>query len=125
MRDFRELEVWKASHELTVAIYRVTGKFPSQEMYGLVSQLRRAAVSVEANIAEGAGKQSHPEFARFLQIGFASASEVECELLIAHDLGFLSSEDHRRIAAQVASIKKMLTRFIQYLQGKSRLKPAA
>jgi len=94
MRDFRELEVWQAAHALTLKLYRATGAFPRQEMYGLTAQMRRAAVSIEANIAEGAGKRTRPDFARLLQIAFSSASELECELIIAKDLGFLPETDH-------------------------------
>ena len=99
----------------TLELYKVTAKFPRHEMYGLTSQLRRAAVSIEANIAEGAGKKTSADFARFLQMAFGSANEIQCELLIAKDLGYLSEIQHSHLTAQVGSIKKMLTRFMQFL----------
>jgi four helix bundle protein len=117
MRDFRELKVWHKSHILTLAAYRETACFPKHEMYGLTSQIRRAAVSVEANISEGSGKNSRADFARFLQIGLGSASELECELLVARDLGYMSSDHYNDISGQVIETKRMLTGFIQYLNG--------
>lgn len=117
MRDFRELKVWQRSHELTLAIYKETSLFPRNEIYGLTAQIRRAAVSIGANISEGAGKNSHADFARFMQISMGSASELEYELLLARDLGYLGSETYAKLAALIVETKKMLTGFIQYLQG--------
>jgi four helix bundle protein len=120
MRNFEELEVWRVAHDLTLAIYAATVRFPDHERYGLVSQLRRAMVSVEANIAEGAGKKTDVDFAHFLQIAFGSANEVGCELLIARDLHFLSAVEYERLIASLSSVKKMLVRFIQYLERKTQ-----
>jgi four helix bundle protein len=78
MRDFRELKMWQKTHTLTLTVYRVTACFPNDERFGLSSQMRRAAVSIEANIAEGCGRAGHADFARFLEIGMGSASELEC-----------------------------------------------
>ena len=89
MEDFKELRVWAKAHELTLVIYQKTRGFPKEEMYGLTSQLRRAAVSVGANIAEGCGRRSDGEMKRFLQIARGSANEVEYHLLLAKDLRFL------------------------------------
>src|SRR6516225_7179952 len=107
MRDFRELDVWHKAHVFTVDLYRITACFPNYELYGLVSQLRRAAVSIEANIAEGCGKKTSLDFCRFLQIAFGSASEIECELLIVRDLGFLVDRDYSKLLNQICEIKKM------------------
>jgi len=115
MRDFRELKVWQKAHALTLDVYRATKSFPREELYGLTSQIRRAAVSIAANIAEGAGKNSRPEFARFLQIASGSASELEYHLLLAGDLGYLSSEFCHGLSEQVVETKKMLSSFTQYL----------
>jgi four helix bundle protein len=117
MRDFRELKVWQKSHDLILAIYKETVCFPKNEVYALTSQIRRAPVSIGANIAEGAGKNSRPDFARFLQISLGSASGLEYELLLARDLGYLSCEHHIKLADQVIETKRMLTGFIQFLQG--------
>jgi four helix bundle protein len=92
MRDFRELQVWHKAHKLTLDVYQGTKAFPREELYGLTSQVRRAAVSIGANIAEGAGKNSRPELARFLQIAMGSASELEYHLILARDLRYLAPE---------------------------------
>ncbi len=117
MRNFRELKVWDKAHRLTLDVYRTTRQFPNDELYGLTSQMRRAAASIGANIAEGAGKNSRPEFARFLQIGLGSASELEYHLLLSRDLGYLESDLHELLASQVVEVKKMLAGFIQHLCG--------
>jgi four helix bundle protein len=87
LRNFRELTVWQKAHELVVEIYRVSGGFPSEERFGLTVQLRKAAVSIGSNIAEGCGRGTNKDFARFLSIAAGSASEVEYQVLLARDLG--------------------------------------
>ncbi len=115
MRDFRELKVWQKAHEMTLELYRHTNSFPSEERFGLRSQIRRSAISIGTNIAEGAGKMTHPEFARLLQIALGSASGLEYELLLARDLGYLNEDHYTELSAQVIDVKRMLTGFIQYL----------
>jgi four helix bundle protein len=88
MKDFKEFKVWQKAHSLTVAIYSASKSFPKEEVYGLTGQLRRAAVSVGANIAEGCGRRSDGEFVGFLQIARGSAAEVEYHLLLVRDLRF-------------------------------------
>ena len=118
MRDFRELKVWVKAHSLTMDVYKLTRTFPREELYGLTSQTRRAAASVGANIAEGCGKNSKPDFARYLQTALASASELEYHLLLAHDLSLIANDPYEGLTARVAEVKRMLTAFIQNLQGK-------
>jgi four helix bundle protein len=89
MGDFRDLKVWQKAHELALDIYRTTTQFPKQEMYGLVSQMRRCAVSVGSNIAEGRGRGGDIEFARFMQIACGSLTELEYQLLLSRDLKYL------------------------------------
>jgi four helix bundle protein len=115
MRDFRELKVWHKAHALTLDVYRATKLFPKEERYGLTSQIRRAAVSIGANIAEGSGKNSRPELGRFLQIALGSASELEYHLLLSRDLDYLAPEIYQQLSEQVVETKKMLSGFIQYL----------
>ena len=92
MRPHEKLDVWNKSVDLVVEIYKATEAFPREEKFGLTSQVRRAAVSVPANIAEGAARSSHKEFAHFVSNAQGSASDVETELLIAHRLGYISKE---------------------------------
>ena len=113
MRDFRKLQVWHKAHQLTLAVYEATKKFPNDERYGLTSQSRRSAASVPANIAEGCGRSSAGDFARFLQIASGSASELEYHLLLAHDLRLLDSQKHERLAAMVCEVKQMLSALIR------------
>jgi four helix bundle protein len=115
MRDFRELKVWHKAHSLTLDVYRVTKSFPREELYGLTSQIRRAAASIGANIAEGAGKSSRADLGRYLQIALGSASELEYHLLLSCDLGYLVPEVHQQLSQRVVETKKMLSGFVQYL----------
>ena len=115
MRDFRELKVWNKAHQLTLDVYRATKSFPREELYNLTNQIRRAAVSIGANIAEGAGKNSRPEFSRFLQIALGSASELEYHILLSRDLDYLAPEIYQHLSENVVETKKMLSGFMQYL----------
>ena len=117
MRDFRELKVWQKAHEVTLIVYRTTAGFPSQEKYGITGQLRRAAVSIAANIAEGAGRRSEREFARFLDIAMGSASELEYLLLLSHDLKVLDQEHYRNLDGLAVEIKRMLAGFLKKISG--------
>lgn len=116
MKDFRGLKVWEKGHDLTLAVYRATAGFPQQEVYGLISQLRRASSSIPANIAEGCGRNGDAELARFCQIAMGSASEVEYHLLLARDLNFLAENLYEDLSDDVIEIKKMLATFIHKLR---------
>ena len=113
MKNFKELNVWLKAHQLVLAVYQVTKSFPSDELFGLTSQMRRAAASIPANIAEGCGRSSDAEFARFLYISFGSASELEYHILLAHDLGMLNEIDCGKLTGNVIEIKKMLSSLIK------------
>jgi four helix bundle protein len=115
MRDFHELKVWQKAHHFALNLYRHTQQFPAEERFGLTSQLRRAAVSVPSNIAEGCGREGDRDFARFLSIAGGSASEAEYQLLLARDLGYLPEERHRPLDAQINEVKRMLNSFIRTL----------
>src|SRR2546426_6254710 len=97
MQGFRRLNVWEKARELTLEVYRITAPFPKEELYALTSQLKRAASSIAANIAEGCGRGSDADFGRFLLISMGSASELEYHLLLARDLKFLSETDYREL----------------------------
>ena len=115
MRDFHQLQIWQRSHKLTLAIYKATNSFPREEVYGLTSQLRRAISSVPANICEGCGRKTDADFARFLQISVGSASEVEYELLLAHDLNYITEKDYNKFNSEIIEIRKMINNFINKL----------
>jgi four helix bundle protein len=109
MQDFRGLEVWKKSHMLALATYGASARFPACERYGVTSQLRRAAVSIAANIAEGCGRGSDADFARFVQHALGSASELEYHLLLARDLGYLAEAEARELSDDAAEVMRMLS----------------
>ena len=116
MQDFKKLLVWQKGHQLVLAVYKETTKFPKSELYGLTNQMRRAAVSISANIAEGCGRRSKVEFARFLQISMGSASELEYYAILAHDLAFLGRHEFQDLTAQTIEVKKMLTSLMYKLK---------
>lgn len=113
----RDLDVWKLSQQLTLKIYRATQKFPRDELYGLTSQLRRAAIAIGANLAEGAARRSRREFQHFCYIARGSASEVACELLVARDLGLLPSGEYEELTQECERISKMLTTLVKSLRS--------
>ena len=117
MRDFKKLEVWERAHQLTLVVYKATASFPNNELYGLTSQVRRAAVSIPANIAEGCGRDSEGELTHFLQIAMGSASELEYHLLLAHDLGFIDSEIYQQLSTDLGILRRKLNVFIQKLKA--------
>jgi four helix bundle protein len=116
MQDFRKLKVWSKAHRLTLAAYTATQTFPRNEQYGLTAQVRRAASSVCANIAEGCGGRGRIDFARYLQIAFGSASELEYHLILAADLKYLEPERYRSLCDAVIEVKRMLASLIRRLK---------
>ena len=119
MQDFRKLNVWRKAHEMALWVYKATLPFPREEMYGLTSQLRRAASSVPANIAEGCGCSGDREFAHFLRIALRSASETEYHLLLARDLGYLDDGNYESSTDRVTEVKRMLTGLVEKLNTDS------
>ena len=113
MKDFRNLSVWHKSHKLTLKIYELTRTFPKEELFGLTSQLRRAASSVSANIAEGCGRETDGDFQRFLQIAFGSISEVDYHLLLARDLKLIDASAYDSLYESVLEIRRMLSTLIR------------
>lgn len=109
MQDFKKLAVWQKAHLLTLAIYHATERFHADERYGLTSQLRRAAASVPTNIAEGASRNSSSDFARFLDIAMGSASELEYQLILAHDLKLLHDDTQMTLNENLSEVKRILT----------------
>jgi four helix bundle protein len=117
MRDHEELEVWQKAHQLTLKMYRATEAFPRSEIFGLRSQIRRAAGSVGANLAEGCGRWSDRELARYIQIAMGSASELQNHLRLAKDLEFLEDAQYAQLFKELTSVRQMLTAFLQRLRG--------
>jgi len=118
MTDFKTLRVWENFHAITLEIYAFTQKFPAEETYGLISQVRRSSVSIAANIAEGCGRGSDAELNRLLIIAMGSASELEYQLLLAKDLRYISTSDYDHIQERLITAKKMLNRFIQKIKSR-------
>ena len=115
MQDFRKLKVWEKAHQLALAIYKSTRMFPKEELYGLTSQIRRASMSIPTNIAEGCGRSTDAEFARFLQIAMGSASETEYELLLSYDLGFMGKDEYSKLEVATKEVKRMIAALFKTL----------
>jgi four helix bundle protein len=109
MRDYKDLHVWQKAHRLTLAIYTATKAFPKEERFGLTSQVRRASASIAANLAEGCGRRSDGEMARFIQIAMGSGAELSYHLLLAKDLGLIESEKYAAVNSDLDSVMKMLS----------------
>jgi four helix bundle protein len=120
VRDFRKIQVWERAHHFALQIYKVTASFPKDELYGLTSQMRRAAVSIPSNIAEGCGRDSQVELARFVHIAGGSASELEYQLILAHDLGYIGNENYPELNSEINEIKRMLNGFEKAVQANSK-----
>lgn len=118
MKDFRQLKVWDKAHQFALEIYKETKGFPKEELYGLTSQIRRSTMSIPTNIAEGCGRNTDAEFARFLQIAMGSSSEAEYQILLARDLGFITNENYEKLQIQVEEIKRMLASLLKTLRTK-------
>jgi four helix bundle protein len=117
VKDFKKLVVWQKAHNLTLAIYNHTSKFPKDELYGLIGQLRRAAASIRANIAEGCGREGDAELKRFFNIALGSASELHYHLILAHDLNYIDNDVFNSLEQNTIEVKQMLTAFIQKLKA--------
>jgi len=118
LRDFKTLIVWKAAHQLTLDVYRACASFPKNEAYGLVSRMRRASVSIASNIAEGCGRHSNLEMARFLSIAAGSASELQYQILLARDLGMLDQVSSVDLEQNVIEVRKMASSLMTRLKTK-------
>ena len=121
MNSYKELIVWQKSIDLVEKIFKITDAFPKSELYGLTSQMRRAAVAIPSNIAEGAGRQHTKEFIQFLAIAEGSATELETQLIIAERLTFLNKTTHEEIAALQLEIFKMLRVLIKKLSTNDKI----
>jgi len=112
MKDFHQLLVWQKAHTFVLVLYEQTRSFPREELYGLKSQIRRAAVSIPSNIAGGCGREGDAELARFCQIAMGSASEVEYQIRLSRDLRFIPPDVFDQLQGQLSEVKRMLNSFI-------------
>jgi len=113
--NYRDLTVWKRAHALALRVYRITRGFPGEERYGLAAQLRRAVISVASNIAEGSGRQSDKEQIRFLRIARGSIQEVESQLLLSHDLGYIANDVWSVLDVETQELSKMMNGLVRSL----------
>lgn len=117
MKTHKDLDVWKVSRAFVSRVYEITSHFPKEEMYGLTNQIRRCAVSIPSNIAEGSARQGNKEFVHFLYISLGSLAELETQLLIASDLKFLMID--KNLIEELERIRMMLLGLIKYVKGKA------
>ncbi len=113
-----KIKVWQRSYQLCLDIYRTTKGFPIEERYGLTSQIRRAALSVPSNIAEGYGRKTTPDYIRSLYIAYGSNCELETQLLLSGDLGYLKVEEFNKLQADIGEVERMLKALITSLENK-------
>jgi four helix bundle protein len=116
MKDYRKIVAWQKAHEVVLQVYELTEKFPTKEMYGLTSQLRRAAVSVPTNIAEGYGRTTDIELARFIDISLGSLNELDYLLLLSADLKLITMSSKETLVEKVVEVRKMLSAFVKTLR---------
>ncbi len=119
MHNFKELKIWQKSRQLTKEIYLVTQNFPKEEKYDLVSQIRRSSVSIPSNIAEGSGRESKKEFIRFLNISISSAFELETQIIISSDLGYIKEQKYIILIEEINEIQKMIFGLRKSIEKKS------
>ena len=119
MRKYQDLLIWNKAIEITKSVYKITELLPDQEKYGIISQVRRAAISICSNIAEGCSRSSRLEFKRFLEIALGSAFELECKFIIIKELDLVSLNDLEQIFISITEEQKMINSYIQKLKAKS------
>ncbi len=119
MQNYKDLKVWEKAHQFTLLVYESSKLFPKEEIYSLTNQLRRAASSIPANIAEGCGKNTQAEFAHYLNIGLGSANESEYFLILSKDLNYLKQEIFDNLFLIINEIKAMLISLITKVRGKA------
>ena len=118
LKSYKELKVWQKAVQLSINIFRVTKEFPKSELYGLTTQMRRCAIAIASNIAEGACRGHLAEYIQFLRISFASGGELETQLIIAKEVGLLEEETFNQINSQLSEIMRMLNGLISKLKRK-------
>jgi four helix bundle protein len=118
LKNYKELNVWQKAYELCLKIYQITAKFPNEERYGLTSQIRRSVVSIPSNIAEGYGRKTTLDYIRMLYISYGSVCELETQILLSGDLGFIDKGELDTAKKDIAEIERMLKALIKSLENK-------
>ena len=118
LKNYKELKVWQKAYQLCIKIYKITKGFPKEERYGLTSQIRRAAVSVPSNIAEGYGRKTTQEYMRALYIAYGSNCELETQILLSGDLGYIKTDDLKNLQGDIGNVERMLKALIRSLENK-------
>jgi len=119
LRSYRDLQVWQKSYATSLSVYRLTRRFPPDELYGLVSQMRRAAISVPSNIAEGYGRHTSAEFLRSLRIAYGSNCELETQTMLACDLGLMNAEESAELRQSIKEIELMLSSLMRTVRRRT------
>jgi four helix bundle protein len=118
LRNYKDLKVWQRSYELCIDIYKITKGFPKEETYGLTSQIRRSAVSVPSNIAEGYGRKTTSDYIRSLYIAYGSNCELETQILLSGDLGYIEAGELKKLQDGIGEVERMLKALIKALENK-------
>ena len=116
LRNYKELKVWEKSYQLCLEVYRITKGFPKIEIYGLISQMRRAALSIPSNIAEGYGRKTLSDYLRFLYIAYGSVCELETQIMLSGDLGYLNENQLSKLQKEIREVERMLQALIKSLR---------
>ena len=118
LKNYKELKVWQRAYQLCLEVYKITKRFPTEERYSLTSQIRRAAVSVPSNIAEGYGRKTTPEYIRFLYIAYSSNCEMETQILLSGDLDYIETDKLKILQEGIGEVERMLKALIKSLEKK-------
>jgi len=122
LRNYKELKVWQKAYQSCLEVYRITRGFPAEEKYGLISQIRRSAVPVPSNIAEGYGRKTTPEYIRSLYFAYGSNCELETQISLSGDLGYVKTQEKQMLQRNIEEVERMLKALIKSLENK-RLNP--
>ena len=120
LKNFKELKVWQKSYQLCLELYEITKNLPSDEKYGLSSQMRRAAISIPSNIAEGYGRKTIPDYVRCLYIAYGSTCELETQILLSGDLKYLNEDSENILLEKIKEVERMLMALIKSLENKKQ-----
>lgn len=119
VRTHKDLDVWKESIEIVKDMYKITSTYPKEEIYALTSQIRRCSISIPSNIAEGAARNSNKEFIQFLYIALGSCAEIDTQLIISKELGYITSGEYEKLSKSIEKIKSKILGLIRYVKGKT------